>query len=170
MRLPEKSILAVCVVIYSLLVPAGFAEDGKAVPNEEPPTLAIVGESGAQAYADLLIARLSEAGYFRLVERDRLDAVLAEHKMALDGLTDRDSIRLGRLLGAEGLIWIEEKECEEEEQDGVVVGLTAAGPGVVLWQQHIPGDVWGEGKDSHISYESTGRGARRRRANRAGVV
>jgi hypothetical protein len=55
----------------------------------------------ALANEDFLLA-LADRGRFRLVERERLDAVLAEQRLTAEGLADPDvALRVGRLITAE---------------------------------------------------------------------
>ncbi len=60
-------------------------------------------ESG---FAELLQASLSALPNVRLVEREKLYAVLAEQKLSLSGLTDpATAVQVGRLLGADRLLY-----------------------------------------------------------------
>lgn len=63
--------------------------------------------------ADILVTALVQAGRFNVVERSRLDAVLAEQKLQASGVTDpATAVRVGRLLNAELVVY------------GVVTSLT----------------------------------------------
>ena len=57
--------------------------------------------------SDILITALVQAGRFNVVERDRLDAVLAEQQLQQQGLTDvsATALRLGKLLGSELVVF-----------------------------------------------------------------
>lgn len=57
--------------------------------------------------SDMLITDLVQSGRFSVVERDRLDAVLAEQKLQSDGLTDvsQTALRLGKLINAELVVF-----------------------------------------------------------------
>jgi len=61
-----------------------------------------VTETEASVVRNLLEAELARTGGFRLVERNNLDFVLAEKKLAYAGLTaERGAVELGRLSGAQ---------------------------------------------------------------------
>lgn len=57
--------------------------------------------------SDMLITDLVQSGRFSVVERDRLDAVLAEQKLQTDGLTDvsQTALRIGKLINAELVVF-----------------------------------------------------------------
>jgi curli biogenesis system outer membrane secretion channel CsgG len=57
--------------------------------------------------SDILITDLVRSGRFEVVERERLDVVLAEQKLQTDGLTDvsQTALRLGRILNAELVVF-----------------------------------------------------------------
>lgn len=57
--------------------------------------------------SDILITDLVNTGRFGVVERDRLDVVLAEQKLQQDGLTDvsATALRLGKLINAELVVF-----------------------------------------------------------------
>lgn len=52
-----------------------------------------------------LIARLLEQKKFKIVARDRLQAILAEHNLSISGIIDDQSaVEIGKLVGVEGFI------------------------------------------------------------------
>lgn len=64
---------------------------------------------------------------FRLVERQALDGILKEKELALSGLTANDSMELGRLLSADGLL--EGRVTQYGEETRIVdLRLSAYGP------------------------------------------
>jgi len=68
-------------------------------------TGAIQTRDAGKLFADILAARLSMEGAVRVVERERLEKVLAEQKLAESGLLDASGAgRAGKLLGADLLL------------------------------------------------------------------
>ncbi len=62
-------------------------------------------ESGSAA-SDLLISGLVEPGFYEIVERQRIDAVVQEHKFNLSGMVSDSTIRkMGRILGVDAVIF-----------------------------------------------------------------
>jgi len=57
--------------------------------------------------SDMLITDLVRSGRFNVLERDRMDAILAEQKLQVDGLTDvsQTALTLGKLLNAELVVF-----------------------------------------------------------------
>ncbi|GAB4172300.1 MAG: hypothetical protein Kow00108_06940 [Calditrichia bacterium] len=52
-----------------------------------------------------LITRLVESGQFKIVARDRLESILAEHNLSITGIIDNQSaVEIGKLVGVEGFI------------------------------------------------------------------
>ena len=68
-------------------------------------TAELVGTGVAAAMRDLLEISLSAHDNIRLVERDMLERILAEHKLALATTANREQgLQVGRLVGAERLL------------------------------------------------------------------
>ena len=57
--------------------------------------------------SDMLITDLVRSGRFNVLERDRMDAILAEQKLQVEGLTDvsQTALKLGKLLNAELVVF-----------------------------------------------------------------
>jgi len=61
--------------------------------------------SGKMA-ASLLTAGLLKAGFYKIFEREKIDQILEEHKLAMAGVVDESTARqVGKLLGVDGLIF-----------------------------------------------------------------
>ena len=59
----------------------------------------------ALAFQDSFIHQMVQPGRFQVVERDRLDTILQEHKISRSGLVDtRTAVRLGRLTAAQAIV------------------------------------------------------------------
>lgn len=57
------------------------------------------------ALADRYTMELMKAGY-DVIERNKLEAILKEHRLGMTGLTDaRSSIKIGKILGVQGFVF-----------------------------------------------------------------
>lgn len=93
-----------------------------------PVRLAIVAESGDAALAaDLLTAQLPDDNRFQLLERDEIDKVYHEQGLSA---ANRDDIKLGRILGADGLLLL--NVVRTSQATNLMARLIAVKPGVVL--------------------------------------
>ena len=116
---PIRRLLSKALLLALALCPI---HAGEAKPSAKPsaaqlrPTLAVLyfdyeGRNEElqvlrKGIAELMITNLSELPGVRVVERLRLEAVLAEHKLQRKIKLDRNSaVRLGKLLGAKYLVW-----------------------------------------------------------------
>jgi len=99
----------------ALLVPALAAAQGKPAPAKTPPTVAVLyfeytGKSAdleplRKGWARMLISDLSANPAFQIVERDRLEEVLAELKLGQSKRVDAaTAAKVGKLLGARYLV------------------------------------------------------------------
>ncbi len=84
--------------------------------------------------SNMLISKLSEIGYFEILERTRLDAIIREMQLSLSGLMDLEkAVELGRIAGIEALVLIsledfsiedineiEEYSIQSKKREGVV--------------------------------------------------
>lgn len=101
----------------------------------QPVRLALVAETPAlQASADLLTVGLSGLREVTVVERAQIDKVLQEQGLAAD--QRQSHLRLGHLLGADGLISLERRVSATNEL--LVVRLSAVQPGVVITEHRFP--------------------------------
>ena len=102
--------------------------------------LAIISEEPALAtVADLLTVTLTTNRQAALVERDQLDRVLREQAGAAAG--GRDFIKLGQLLGADGLLVLQ--RAARGDADVLTCRLVAVKPGIALVIEAAP---WPLGK------------------------
>jgi TolB-like protein len=110
----------------ALLCVGGFchAEPGP------PIRLAIVSEATALPAADFLTAELSKDGRLALLERDQIDKVINEQALALSAGANKDYLKVGELLGADGLLIL--TLVEKEDRQMVSCRLVAVKPGVEL--------------------------------------
>src|ERR1700734_3649969 len=75
-----------------------------AAQTNEPVKMAIVAESpDASGVCDILTAQLSANDKVRLLERNEIEKVYQEQGMSAE---NRDDLKLGRLLGADGILLI----------------------------------------------------------------
>jgi hypothetical protein len=55
--------------------------------------------------SERVVAKLTEHGLARIVERDKLDAIMSEQKLSVSGLVEPGAgVRVGKLLGANGIL------------------------------------------------------------------
>src|SRR6266542_1872163 len=114
------------IVVQASLMPASRAQPATAA---SPIRLAIVAEDKSLAPAlDLLTAELSANSQLALLERAQIDKVLAEQ--ALSAATGRDALKLGQLLGADGVLALETNSVDGRAL--LSARLIAVKPGVVL--------------------------------------
>ncbi len=114
------------IVVQASLMPASRAQPATAA---SPIRLAIVAEDKSLAPAlDLLTAELSTNSQLALLERAQIDKVLAEQ--ALSAATGRDALKLGQLLGADGVLALETNSVDGRAL--LSARLIAVKPGVVL--------------------------------------
>ena len=92
--------------IFTLLLATGQL---LAATNDPPVKLAIVPESPAAAtVADLLTAEFTKNDTVQLLERSEIERVYRELKSSA---ANRDDLKLGQLLGADGLLLVESIEA-----------------------------------------------------------
>ncbi len=99
------------------------------LPAAEPVRLAIVAEDTLLSQPlDLLTAEFSTNSQLALLERAQIDKVLSEQ--GLSAANGRDSLRLGQMLGADGLLLLE--TVSEGTNHFLASRLLAVKPGVVI--------------------------------------
>lgn len=105
-----------------------------AAQSNAPARLALISETEETARAaDLLAARLSTGAKISLLERNDIDRVRREQGMAA---ANRDDVRLGRILGADGLLLLD--VLKTPQATNLIVRLVAVKPGVVLAGERFP--------------------------------
>ena len=99
----------------------------------EPVRLAIVSEStGTMPAADLLTVEFSKNDKVHLVERSEIEKVIREQQLSLN---DLDCLKLGRLLGADGLLALQ--SVAEGTNALLNAQLVAVKPGVILTDERF---------------------------------
>lgn len=111
-------------LVLAFLFPAFWSS----AQTNAPVKLALVAETGEAGPAlDVLTASLSGNGNVQLLERSEIDRVYREQGMSKG---NRDDIKAGRILGADGLLLLD--VLRTRQATNLVVRLVAVKPGVVL--------------------------------------
>ncbi len=106
-----------------------------AADPQQAARLAIVSlDPSLRPAADLLTAELSGTAGLNLIERDQLAKVLQEQQLQLEGLTAAQALRVGRILNAHGLAWLQVARVGNREFH--TLRVVAVGPGVLLASRH----------------------------------
>lgn len=99
--------------------------------HAQAPRIAIVSDPASQDLAALVTAEISSNPSVSLVERDDLAKIGDEAK--LQQMAGSDATALGKLLGADGLVFLDRRS------DGPHVRLTAVNLGYALFDDVVPG-------------------------------
>ncbi len=99
------------ILCYNFLVPIALlgiiffsANIANADEHTAPVKIAIIGDAGKfRAEMDLLTVALSSEKNLVVLDRTDIDLVLKEHEIMLSEIS-KNSIRIGKLLGADGII------------------------------------------------------------------
>jgi len=108
-------LLTVIIITGCYSVSKAVTKNLKEVPFNERLTVGVVGfknKTGDPEYDDLvgnitgtLINELQNSGHFRVIERERMKAILKELKFGLGGFVDKEKTKeLGRMLGVDALV------------------------------------------------------------------
>jgi hypothetical protein len=97
----------------------------------QAPRIAIVSDAASQDLAALVTTEISSNPSVSLVERDDLAKIGDEAK--LQQMAGSDATALGKLLGADGLVFLDRRS------DGLHVRLTAVNLGYALFDDVVPG-------------------------------
>jgi hypothetical protein len=111
-----KRILILCAVVLA----------AQLTSRAEGPRIGILSDAGARKEADLLMIELQKAKC-ELVERDEIKNVVSEQALQA-GLNRTESLRVGQMLKADGLILM-----SAATNNIVTVRIVAVAPGVVVW-------------------------------------
>jgi hypothetical protein len=111
-----------CVLVLMMLTPLAIADQVSV-------RIAVIGDADNQPLAALLTTELSSSHNIILLERDDLAKVGDELK--LQQLAGTDAIALGKLIGADGLIFI------SKGADGPEIRFTAVGLGYALFDDQF---------------------------------
>lgn len=118
-------------VLFSLVLVAAVKLPAQ---TNTPVRLAVVSESGEAITAgDVLTVTLSGNGKVQLLERDEIEKVYREQGMSE---ANRDDLKLGRILGADGLLLL--NVVRTPQATNLMTRLIAVKPGVVLTDGSFP--------------------------------
>ncbi|MFO1514101.1 MAG: CsgG/HfaB family protein [Verrucomicrobiota bacterium] len=136
----------------TLVVTLFAVSEMSAQTNDAPPRLAIISEATTTgALADLLAVELSRQPELRLLERAQIEKVYREQALAGG---NRDYLKLGQLLGADGLLLLE--TGREATNEWLRIQLVAVKPGVLLSSERYPWPIpnlapWAGGVSTHLN-------------------
>jgi len=120
----KSKILSLCIFVL-MFSSANFAN-----AEAKPVRIAIVGDTAKyKAEVDLLVAELSKDDSLALLERERIDLILKEHKIALSDIS-KNSLQLGKLLGADGVLIL--RELKYEGKTYLSTRLVAVKPATII--------------------------------------
>ena len=78
----------------------------------------------SQALRSELIAALHQSKRVRLIERDRIDAVLKEHALGQSGIVDANkAMKAGKLLGAEAIVLASIDSFKADKEQSNAAGI-----------------------------------------------
>lgn len=120
-----KRAVAACLLLFGTVAAVSSAGEGR------PPRVGIISDEKLRAHADLLMVELQQSNV-ELVERNEIEKVLKEQSLSLAGLTGKDSLRVGRLLKADGLVMLKQRGKE-----ALLVRLVAVSPAVMVWVEEF---------------------------------
>ncbi len=119
----------ILLVAWWMLAPLLFAQS-----SNKPVSLALVMENSAASLAgDFLTTELSGQETFQLLERTEIDKIYREQAVSVG---NQNYLRLGQLLGADGLLLL--KGVKEGDTEFLAVRLVAIKPGVVIRETRLP--------------------------------
>lgn len=125
-------------IVASLIACLGIGAPILAVTGvgveKQLPRLAVINDPETGALADQIVAALSKRSDVVLLEREQIGRALREQQSQLAGFGLQESLRIGKLMKADGLLVIAARPDEKL----TVARLVAVDPGVVLWSWRIP--------------------------------
>ncbi len=116
------------LLVLALLFHLGPSKARVMAASPAPKLAVIALEPAFEPLADLLVAQWSQSGDITLLERSELKRLLSEQAIATG--QSRDYVKLGQLLGADGLVLLE--AVNQNTNRFLAVRLLSVGPGVVL--------------------------------------
>ncbi|MEO7298747.1 MAG: CsgG/HfaB family protein [Verrucomicrobiota bacterium] len=120
-----------------------------------PARLALIVENPlAASTADLLTVELSKHEQAQVLERDQIEKILREQKISAAGVTEKDFLKLGQILGVDGLIFLD--VLKEKTNSFLTMRLVAVKQGVVLDFLQTPSPIvdaigWAEGTAKRVA-------------------
>ena len=145
---PGKNVFRLCLTALALLT----APCASAQSKVEPARLAIVlADPSLAKVGDLLTAELSKSDNLQLLERAQIEKVYREQALSAG---NRDCLKLGQLLGADGLLLLE--RIRDTTKEWLSVQLVAVKPGVLLSSERYAWPIpklaqWAAGISTHLS-------------------
>lgn len=112
------------LIAFWLSAAAAFAQPRLAIVAEDP---------SLEATADALTAQFTGQDQFVLLERDQIQKVFREQSLSA---ANRDDLKLGEVLGADGLLVLEREQRGEKET--IAARLIVVKPGVLLDVEDAP--------------------------------
>ena len=102
----------ISLVLFALLIVSAWAPATLAEGKDKPRIAVLKFENkadnqywwhgGAEAMQDVFVTELVKSGKFRVIDRERLDALMSEKNLSLSGdLDPTTAVRVGKLLGVE---------------------------------------------------------------------
>jgi hypothetical protein len=115
-------------LLVVLAVSGQIPEPPQTTPRK--PAVGIISPPALQRSADVLTAVVSSDSTLTLLERNEIGRILTEQRLSAGGLASKDYARIGGLLKADGLVFLE--TATVNSLPVLTVRVVAAGPGVVV--------------------------------------
>lgn len=128
-------LLAISFLLWPVELPQLRADD----PSAPAVQLGVIAPDN-DPVATLLEAKLTKNESWALLERQRVDAVLSEQSLNRRGLTRKETLKLGRLLRADGLVILERTDGEQGKAT-LRARLVAVEAGVTVWAGVAPATI-----------------------------
>lgn len=125
----------VSCVLFSLLVLSAWVPAASAAGKDKPRIAVLQFENkadnqywwhgGAEAMQDVFVTELVKSGKFRVIDRERLEALMAEKNLSLSGAVDPSTaVKAGKLLGVEYFLTGAITEYGADEAGGGGFGIS----------------------------------------------
>ena len=122
-------------ILHVLLLAASTALSA----GRETPRLGIIAGPSMDTAADLLTVELDKADV-EMLERGEIDRVLREQALQVGGMTRGNSMQVGRLLKADGLLFLQQDGAGDAGH--TQVRLVAVDPGMIVWMEpYLNGEI-----------------------------
>lgn len=107
-------------VACALCLVTGGARASETAATSAVPRLAVLAVDSAEetkTLADLLTVKMTQGEKIEVVERAELERILTEQKLSAAGLAEgKNRVELGRILRADGLVFLKREEARSERQ------------------------------------------------------
>jgi curli biogenesis system outer membrane secretion channel CsgG len=135
--LPAAVLLSACATTVDRSLPSSWDDsylDRRGPDQSLKPVIAVLAFDSKGAprdidlkVSDVLTTALARSGRFQLLERERLQKVLEEQKLKLEGLVDDSSkaAEIGQLAGAEALVFASISSVTQQKSDKFAYDLIA---------------------------------------------